>query len=252
MKSSLTRPAPALMGLLLVLSGPASGQVTVSTSEYIFGSEIELGGFWPALSTEIRLDSNDGQTGTGVDFENDLDYSDRKALPMIQGSWRASKSWLFQIDYINLDRSNSKILEKEIHWPPGEDGETFPVGVRVNSFLNFEASRISAAYVVRTSKESELAVSLGFHLTRFSSGIGLAVSGGGQEGSVAADVELPLVPLPTLGLYWGIRMSEKWALRLRGDYFALTYDNYSGSLISTRADIVYEFAEHWGFGAGMN
>ncbi|RKX35243.1 MAG: hypothetical protein DRP71_04310 [Verrucomicrobia bacterium] len=242
---------PLLLCAFLAIQATVRGQVVTKT-KYIFGSDIELGGFWPALSTEIRLDSADGETGTGVDFESDLNFSDRKFLPLFQASWRPSKSWLFQLDYVNLNRSNSSVLETEIEWPPGEGGEVFPVDAEVNSFLDYQTSRISAAYVFRTSKKSELAVALGFHLTQMSAGIGLKVAAGGEEASGSKDMDLPVIPLPSLGLYWGIRLGEKWTVRLRGDFFALTYDDYSGSLISARAEGLYDFSDHWGVGAGLN
>jgi len=242
---------PVLLCSFLGFYATARGQV-VTKSDPVFGSEIELGGFWPALSTWIRLDSADGENGTEVKFEDELGYSDRKALPYFQASWRASKSWLFMVDYVRLDRRNSNTIETEIQWPPGEDGEVFPVGATVDSFLNFQSARLAAAYIFRTGKKSELAVAFGFHLTQLSSGIGLTVAAGGRVGFVETDMELPVIPLPTLGLYWGIRLSDKWVVRLRGDFFALTYDDYSGSLISTRAEATYQFSNHWAAGAGLN
>lgn len=223
-----------------------------SNSDYIFGSEIEFGGFWPTLNTEIRLDSSDGEIGIGVEFEDDLDFADRKFLPLILGSWRISESWLVQIDYVILDRKSTATIQKEIEWPPGEGGEVFPVGARVASFLDFGSSRVAGAYIFRTSKKSELGVSLGLHLTSMASGLALAVQAGDQVEAIATDMELPLIPLPTFGIFWGIRISENWKVRLRADYFALTYDDYSGSLISARADGSYQFSKHWAVGAGVN
>jgi hypothetical protein len=242
---------PILLCSFLGFYAAARGQV-VKKSAPVFGSEIEFGGFWPALSTQIRLDSADGETGTEVEFEDDLGYADSKTLPYFQATWRVSKSWLVMVDYIDLDRSSSETIEKEIQWPPGEDGEVYPIGAKVDSFFNFGSSRLAAAYIFRTSKKSELAVAFGFHLTQLSAGIGLALEGGGNVVGTEKDMELPIIPLPTIGLYWGIRLSDKWIIRLRGDFFALTYDDYSGSLISTRAEATYHFSTHWAAGGGLN
>lgn len=241
----------AVLAVVLVCTIGVSGQ-NVTKRRHIFDSNFELGGFWPALSTEIRLDATGGESGTSVDFESDLDYDDRKVLPFLQAAWRPSERWLFQADYVNLNRSSSTVLETEITWPPGEDGETFPIGVGVASFLDFEAARVSAAYMFRTSQKSELAVSLGIHLTSMSAGIGLAVGSEDTVRTVEEDMELPLIPLPSLGLYWGAILGEKWIVRLRGDFFALSYDDYSGSLISARFDGAYQFSRNLAAGLGVN
>ncbi len=242
---------PSLLCVFLAIHTTVHGQV-VTKPGYILGSEIQVGGFWPALSTEIRLDSADGETGTVVKFEDDLGFADRKALPHFQASWRVSKSWQIQADYVNLNRRSSVVVETEIEWPPGEGGEVFPIGAAVDSFLDFESARVAAAYVFRTSKNSELAVALGFHLTSMATGIALTVTIGDEVGAVETDAKLPVIPLPSLGLYWGIRLGEKWTVRLRGDFFTLSYDDYSGSLISARAEGAYQFSTHWAAGAGLN
>jgi hypothetical protein len=235
-----------------MVRGGETGQSTPGSPTPVFGSEIEIGGFYPAISTTIRLDSATREAGTKVKFEDDLDFSDRKFLPSFLATWRISDRWLVQLDYVNLDRSNTKVLEKEIRWPPGEGGETFQVGVATASFLDFSDIRVAGAYIFRTANQSELALLFGVHLTRMAAGIGLLVDIGGEGDLRAADMELPYIPLPTFGLYWGTRIGEQWKVRLRGDFFALAYDDYSGSLISARADVSYHLASNWAVGLGMN
>lgn len=247
-----TRYLFALVCLFSAFFVQIHGQVAVTQTKYIFGSEIELGGFFPSISTEISLNADDGTPGNDVDFERDLGFSDQQIRPLFLATWRASASWMFQLDYLDLDRRSTKTLEKEIEWPPGEGGEYYPVGATVSSFLEYRSSRISAAYIFRTSKKSELALALGFHLTQLSAGIGLQLEIGEGEGVREPDLELPIIPLPTAGIYWGIRLSDDWLLRLRADYFALSYDGYSGSLTSARVEGIYDFTEHWGLGVGLN
>ena len=56
-----------LLGAFLASHASLYGQQGTK-SGYIFGSELELGVFRPRLSTEIRLDSTDGEIGTGVNY----------------------------------------------------------------------------------------------------------------------------------------------------------------------------------------
>lgn len=219
---------------------------------YVFGSDIEIGGFWPALSTKIRLDALDGEIGTTVSFEDDLDYKSRESRPFIQGSWRISKRWLVQIDYIQLNRSNLTTLEREIEWPPGGGGEVFPVGATVGSFLDFSSSRLAGAYILRTGRESELAFVGGLHWTKMGTGIDLAIDINGNVGSVSSDVEFGPIPLPSVGVYWGTRFGENWMVRFRGDFLYLEYGDYKGGLASLRADGSYQITENWAVGAGLN
>lgn len=221
-------------------------------SRHVFGSDIEIGGFWPALSTKVRLDALDGEVGTSVSFEDDLDYKSRETRPFIQGSWRISERWLVQLDYIQLNRANMTTLEREIEWPPGGGGEVFPVGVTVGSFLDFSSSRLAGAYIIKTSPDSELAFVGGLHWTSMGAGIELAADINGNLGAVSADVEFGPIPLPSVGVYWGTRIGENWMVRVRGDFFYLKYDDYSGGLVSLRTDGSYQFSTHWSVGAGLN
>lgn len=234
-----------------LLAPPSLAGKTDAAKDYIFGSNIEAGVFVPSISTTVRLDSTSGEEGTEVSLEGDLGYSDQKTLPLFQATWRISKNWLVQLDYVNLDRSSSKTLEGEIEWPPDE-GEYFPIGAEVSSFFDFESARVAGAYIFKSGKRGELALVFGLHVTSAGVGIDLTADIAGETGSVGEDASVTAFPLPSIGLHWGTRFGENWSVRLRGDFFYLKYDAYSGGLLSARADLSYHLSRNWAIGAGLN
>jgi hypothetical protein len=90
-------------------------------------------------------------------------------------------------------------------------------------------------------------VALGAHVTTFDLGISAIGSGGNIDTTEAADT---LAPLPTIGLYGFYAFSPRWLMQGRVDYFALEYQEYSGSLLNFNVGLEYQLAKHFSLGAG--
>ena len=58
--------------------------------------------------------------------------------------------------------------------------------------------------------------------------------------------------MPVLGLHGVWRINDKWYLDGGIQYFSIAFDPYDGRVLDMTASVVWQFAEHWGVGAGWN
>lgn len=198
---------------------------------------LQLGAYYPNVETNASLNSTGGRVNAAVNFEDDLNLADRKALPTFLGSVRLGQSWKIEAEYFSLNRSASNTINRTINW--GDN--TYNVGTTVSGEFNSDVYRLSAGYSFVKDNQKELGVALGLHVTDFETA--LSASG------IAARRADALAPLPTIGLYGAYAFTPKWLLSGRVDYFSLNYGDYDGSLSNFTAGVDYRFTRH--FGAGL-
>lgn len=199
------------------------------------------GVYAPRSAVNALVTPAGGGTGVGVDFENTLGLSERSLTGVASFLWRISDRWRLEAEYFRLNRDATRTLEQDIEW----NGGTINAGTTVNSSFDFFDARVSGGYSFYKTRDKELGVGLGLHMTGLKASIDATgtVTGDG-EGDV-------LAPLPVLSVYGNFALTDEWALRLRTDWFSLSYDDYSGDLLSGALDVIYQPWRHVGFGFGM-
>ena len=81
----------------------------------------------------------------------------------ILGKLRLGQRWRIEGEYFALNRSGTRVINKTINW----GGNTYPIGITVNSEFDSDIYRLSAGYSFIKSTRSELGVALGLHVTDF-------------------------------------------------------------------------------------
>ena len=227
------------MGLALVafaVCGLAAGQ-GVSHPALTDRWSFQLGAFVPNVETTAHLNNSAGTRGTSVNFEEDLNLTDRKTMPSILGSVRLGERWKIEAEYYSLHRTGDRAIGRTINW--GDN--VYTIGSTVHSEFNSDIYRLSGGYSFIKDSQRELGVALGLHVTEFKTALS-------TTGLVANSNDV-LAPLPTIGVYGAYAFTPKWLLTGRMDYFSMNYDEYDGSLINFTAGIDYRFSRH--FGAGL-
>ncbi len=200
-----------------------------------------IGLYAPRSAVNALVTPSGGGTGVGVDFENTLGLSERSYTPLTAFIWRVSDRWRLEAEYFRLNRKATRTLSEDIEW----NGVTYTAGTTVDSKFDFFDARVSGGYSFYKTQDKELGVGLGVHMTGLRAGITASGTTLSDDGDV-------LAPLPVLSLYGNFGLTNEWALRLRTDWFALSYGDYSGELVSAALDVLYQPWRHVGFGFGMN
>lgn len=216
-----------------------------------------LNGFWATTSTKIKVDSKDGAIGEEISFEDDLAFSDREVLPLLDLTYRFSPHHMVDFSYVNLERTASKTWEK--------DGITtgdilWSAGAKLSGRFDSEVYRLSYGYSFINDGDMEFGMLLGLHITRFGleikgTGSLIAVDPSGNEIVVGGEEERSYdsgftAPLPVLGLFGNYGFNDDFRVRGWGQVFSLKYEDYDGTLINAAAMLEYDLFDHVGIGAG--
>jgi len=196
-----------------------------------------LGVYAASSNTEARLDSPSG-IGTTVDLEDVMGLDSNDIVPQGLARWRFSERWRLELEYFELNRSNSKSITGEIVW----GDQTFPVNTVVNAQFDIAVARLSCGYSFFKREDKELGVALGFHVTDMSAQLSSGPANQ-EEGKL-------LAPLPVISLYGQFALTDDWAVAGRMDVFRLEYDPYAGHVFSIGLDAVWQAWRNVGFGLG--
>ena len=198
-----------------------------------------LGAFFPSTATQAQLTGNATGVGTLIDLEQSFNIDSHKTVPSFSGRWRVNYRWRVEADYFEMNRDNTRTIDRQIEW----GDQVFPINTQVSTKFNFSDLRVSAGYSFFRTADKELGIGLGLHLASYDVSLASSTGGGGQGEDVTA-------PLPVLSLYGQFALTDRWAVGTRLDRFSLEYDKYDGSLTALNLDILYQPFRHVGFGAG--
>jgi hypothetical protein len=208
---------------------------------------VALGTFLLETDTEVRLDGRGG-TGTPVDWERTFGGGEATRF-RVDGFWRFAERHKLRVLWFSSSFDETRRLDRDIDW----GDETFPVDARVRAQFDFDVYELAYEYAFLRRDAWELTGSIGLHYTDLALALSArAESSGGtltrdirEEGSVGA-------PLPVIGLrgLWALP-HDLW-IDASAQYFALSIDEYDGSLSDLRAALLWQPKRWLGLGIGYN
>jgi len=196
------------------------------------------GAFFPQTTTSAQLQNSRTGFGANVDFENALGMATDKSVPIVSGRWRLGERWRIEAEYFQLNRSATKVIDRNIQW----GDQTYAINSQVNSTFNFSDLRVSAGYTFFRRPDKEVGIAGGLHIAQYD--VSLSANGSATEStSVTA-------PLPVVSIYSQFALTEQWAISARLDRFVLKYDTFDGSITAVGLDVMYQPFRHVGVGLG--
>ena len=173
--------------------------------------------------------------GTPVDWEKNFGDGDTTRF-RLDGYWRFAERHKVRTMWFNSSRSGSKTIDSEIEW----HGETYPVNAKISGESKFNIIELAYEYAFMRRDNFELTGSAGMHYTDLSLSLsGEALDGEGgthhvkKEGSVGA-------PLPVFGGRALWRMGGDFWLDTSVQWFALSIDEYDGSVWDAKIDAIWQ------------
>ena len=141
----------------------------------------------------------------------------------------------------------STTIDRDIEW----QGETFPISTKVKGESKFNIIELAYEYAFMRGDNYELTGTAGIHYTDFSVSLAANINDGEvtrhvkKEGSVAA-------PLPVFGGHYLWRMGGNFWLDTSAQWFALSIDEYDGSVWDAKIDAIWQPSKWVGIGLGYN
>jgi len=201
--------------------------------------------FNPAVSTTLRIDTQGaapgvmGITGTTINGERDLGLDSRIPQGRIEIMFRLRERSRLRVDYFETNRRGDHPINRQIQL----GDETFLPNDRVTSSLDWRQFGLTYTYsLVRTD--------------RFEAGLGVAVyfleadARGAVEArqlrqEVSGAGAFPSIPVDVT---W--RISRRFAITARAQYFHASVSSFEGSLGEYHGDLQYRWTPNFSLGAG--
>ena len=248
--------------LIISMVGIFSEPAVAEESNPVLNSKysIWIGGFFPKVDSEIKINGEIIGDGPILGFEDTLGLQDSKSVLWGGASWRISKRNNLEIEFNNLNRSGTTTAEKEL-----QIGDSIVnVGGQIDTTFDLAIGRLTYGYSFVRTEKMDVQLKAGFHITDISATLQLSgkievcqpgevppdcsVAGGSTDQFESSDITLPL---PHLGASFGYAFTPNLAIRMQAIGFAIKINDIKGSLLELDADVVYHPWQHFGLGAGV-
>jgi len=207
--------------------------------------KVSLGYYGGNNNTNIQLNSNSGDIGTNIDFENDLGYDSWSSSIFADFQWRSSSRSRFMLAYYNLRRDTTYELDKTFEF--GDN--TYEIGADIYSYFNAGVYRFSYGYAILSKPKYEVGLSIGTHIIDLEAGIGIE---GTNINAEVSDNFGATAPLPDFGIWGGYAFTEKFAANAEFDFFAVTIEDIKGEVLSYNISATYKLSNHFNLTAAFN
>jgi hypothetical protein len=233
--------------LLFAVSALASEESPVGKDKF----KLSVGGFFPAIDSQLKVDSKEFGKGTVIDLEDDLGFDEDVKLGRIEGYWRFAPKHRFYLGYYGFSRDVQKTLETEIEW----DDKVFEVGAELQSEWDIDFVYGKYGYSFFQGDKWELSGSLGLYylknVIRVRGEARIEGNGGEEEASEEVIEEASLdLPIPLFGLTAEYYITPKWRFIGNVSYFTISLDEWDGSVFDFSANLEYLFHKNFGIGTG--
>jgi hypothetical protein len=238
---------PAAVLCAALLSGSASARAADAADVLNDSFYLSLGSFIISTDTKVRL-NGENLEGSLVDWEQTFGSGDVTRF-RIDGQWRFADRHKLRFLWFSSSRSDSRRIEDEIDW----GDETFPVDARVSSQFDFDTYELAYEYAFLRRPGYELSGSIGVHYTDLA--LALSAKASANEGQITEDIREEAstgAPLPAVGLRGTWTLPYHLWLDFSAQYFAISIDEYDGSLVDYKATLTWQPRKWFGLGFGYN
>lgn len=206
---------------------------------------VKFGGFISAFDSNLGFGVNNA-AGVTINAEELFDLDDSLTVFRAEAMYRPGQSRRHQVDliYASYRRDGSATLSEELDI----NGDTYPVGARVDTVFNFDIIRGTYSYAILQDERMRIALGLGVYAVPLEYELDIETTGG-RNSVEGADTTLPL---PAVALRAEFQLIPRMFLNTSIDAMYLAVSDFSGSLLDVNVGLEYRPWKHFGFGLGYN
>ena len=198
----------------------------------------------PHVKTDLRIDPHNapaGVAGTNLSGERDLGLQSRLNQGLPELMFRFGNRNKIRVDYLESDRSATHQLTQTIQF----GNEPFAAGSLLTSSVDWRIFSVTHTYSFIRTDRFEVGAGLGVHLIQAEATAQVGVTQQRQDVSGAG-------AFPTIPLDMAFRISRRWSVTARGQYFHATLNNFDGWLADVHEDVQYRWKPNFALGLGYN
>jgi hypothetical protein len=195
----------------------------------------------------VRLD---GETTRGdrVNFDEVVGGGDATRV-RLDADWRFGDTDRHKIRALAfaVTRKRHKTIDEEIEW----GDETFPVNANLQSEVKFSVIELAYEYAFLKRDTYEINATAGLHYTTFEASLKAKSTSTGETLDLGDEADVK-APLPVFGLRGIWKMPADLYIDAQAQYFALSIDEYDGSVQDYRLMLTWQPKPWLGLGIGYN
>jgi hypothetical protein len=227
----------------------ASGAVLADEAPDLLDDPFRLALGTFIISTEPTVQLN-GETvrGDRVNFDSVVRGGDATRV-RLDADWRFGDSQRHKVRAIAfaMSRQRQKTIDEEIEW----GGETYPVNANVKAEFKFSVVELAYEYAFLRRDTYELGATIGLHYTTFDASLQANSTSTGQTLDLSNEASVN-APLPVVGLRGLWKLPANFYIDAQGQFFALSIDEYDGSVQDYRVMLTWQPKAWLGLGIGYN
>jgi hypothetical protein len=250
---------PAFQGLrrlvaaaaLAVVSGSLLAPAALADDFNLITAKVNLslGTFLNSNSLKLRVDGEVTEVpGTEIDWDNTFGAGEKSRF-RFDGLWRITDRHHLRAMVTDYSLSRTATLDEDVRW--GDD--LILAGSEANGKIGFSIAEVAYEYAFKHDENLELALTAGIHYTTFEARLTADVltPGGDLSGTLGGKASVD-APLPVFGARGMWRLGGDFYLDAMIQWFALSIDQYSGSILNYRGVVVWQPRQWVGIGAGYD
>ncbi len=201
--------------------------------------------YYPAhVKTILRIDPRGGQTGqlgTFLSAERDLGQDSRLNQGRMEMMFRLRERNKLRVDFLEVNRDATHQLARTINF----GDQTFTVKSLLWSQIDWRIFGLTYTYSIFHNDRFELGTGLAVHFLQAEAQAQVNATQQRQEVSGAG-------AFPTVPLDFAFRISQRWSVTWRGQYFHAALNNFDGWLADVHEDVQYRWKPNFAIGVGYS
>lgn len=201
------------------------------------------------VSSEPTVQLN-GQTTRGdrVDFDKVLGGGDATRV-RLDADWRFGDSQRHKLRALAfaVSRDRTKTIDEEIEW----GGDTYPVDAELKAEFKFSIIELAYEYAFLRTDTYEVGGTFGLHYAGLEASLRAERTSTGETLDISNKASVD-VPLPVIGLRGLWKLPNNFYVDAQGQFFALSIDEYDGSVQDYRLMLTWQPKSWLGVGIGYN
>jgi hypothetical protein len=203
------------------------------------------GTFYPVhVKTFLQVNPHNaplGVVGTDLSAERDLGQQSRMNQARVEFMFRFRQRNKIRVDWLEVDRTATHQIVKDISF----GNQTFPAATLLQSQVDWRIFGVTYTYEIFHNDRFELGTGVGVHLLQAEA---MAQANATQQRQdVSGAGAFPTVPLDFV-----FRISQRWAVTARAQYFHASLNNFDGWLADVHEDVQYRWTPNFSLGVGYS
>jgi hypothetical protein len=193
----------------------------------------------PKVNTDLRYDSSTGTLGTDLTAEDDLGLDDQLNKGSLEMTLRLLERHRIRAEFFQLRRAGDVTMTRAVEF--GDD--TYTVNDRVVTENDIRFLGLTYTYSFLRAERFEFSAGGGLHLFQVDGRASVPVRRLQQDFDAAG-------PFPTLAVDGTYRITPRFSLNARAQYFGIGIDEVDGALGIYHADLQFRAWRNLAIGVG--